>query len=472
MPKKKKTQPSEYILALRQTARRLIDTLTREFGYASVLCVDAKGKSYRVERSGVTVSDEPLFCSRGSVVRVVSRGRVLEHALSELTDEAIPSVCEHLRALAAADGEGDYVPADEPCTLDAASELETDPEEAGDEWIIARLTEAREEALASDPRVFDTVCRCGWRKYTKLFLSPSRDMLESVVWTTSTALALTREGERIKDSYQGYSNLGGVEVIERMRREGIPAAVRHAVELLDSESIPAGEYDCVCSPDVTGLIVHEAFGHGVEMDMFVKDRAQAREYIGKQVASELVTMHDSACAVDEAASYFFDDEGNLSTDTLIIDRGTLVTGISDALSAHRLGTSPTGNGRRENYRHKAYTRMTNTYFEGGEDTLEDMIASIEYGFYLEEARNGMEDPKNWGIQCVVGIAREIRDGRLTGRVFSPAVLSGYVPDLLRSISMMSRDTRLCGTGFCGKGHKEWVKVSDGGPAIKARIKLS
>ena len=469
---KRKTQPSEYILAIRKTAKKLVDTLTREFGYASVLCVDARGKNYRVERSGVSVSDEPLYCSRGSVVRIVSRGRVLEHSVSELTEDGIDAVCAHLRALAEGAGDGNYTPADEPCTLDAASEYEIDPEEVGDEWIVAQLTEAREEALARDERVFDTLCRCAWRKYTKLFVSPSRDLCQSVMWTTSTALALTREGERIKDSYQGYSTLGGVEVIERMRREGIPTAVRHAVELLDSEPIPAGEYDCVCSPDVTGLIVHEAFGHGVEMDMFVKDRAQAREYIGRQVASELVTMHDSACAVEDAASYFFDDEGNLSTDTLIIDRGILVTGISDELSAHRLGTSPTGNGRRENYRHKAYTRMTNTYFEGGKDTLEDMIASIDYGFYLEEARNGMEDPKNWGIQCVVGIAREIKNGTLTGRVYSPAVLTGYVPDLLRSVSMMSRGTHLCGTGFCGKGHKEWVKVSDGGPAIKARIKLS
>lgn len=469
---KKTTRPSEYILALKPTAKQLVDTLTREFGYASVLCVDAKGKNYRVEKSGVTVSDEPLFCSRGAVVRVVSRGRVLEHAVSELTEESIGGICARLRELAENAPAGDYTPSDEPCALDRASEYETDPEEAGDEWIVARLSEAREEALASNPRVFDAICRCGWRKYTKLFLSPSRDLCQSVTWATSTVLALTREGERIKDSYQGFSNLGGVEVIERMRRDGVPAAVRHAVELLDSEPIPAGEYDCVCSPDVTGLIVHEAFGHGVEMDMFVKDRAQAREFIGRQVASELVTMHDSACAVDDAASYFFDDEGNLSADTLIIDRGILVTGISDELAAHRLGTAPTGNGRRENFRRKAYTRMTNTYFEGGDDTVEDMIASIDYGFYLEEARNGMEDPKNWGIQCVVGIAREIRDGKLTGRVYSPAVLTGYVPDLLRSISMMSRGKRLYGTGFCGKGHKEWVKVSDGGPAIKARIKLS
>lgn len=115
--------------------------------------------------------------------------------------------------------------------------------------------------------------------------------------------------------------------------------------------------------------------------------------------------------------------------------------------------------------------MTNTYFEAGTDSVEDMIASISYGFLLDNAMSGMEDPKNWGIQMMVNIAREIRDGKLTGKVFSPVVLTGYVPDLLKSITMMSDKEELCGSGFCGKGYKEWVKVSDGGPYIKAKIRL-
>ena len=100
-----------------------------------------------------------------------------------------------------------------------------------------------------------------------------------------------------------------------------------------------------------------------------------------------------------------------------------------------------------------------------------MIASIQHGYLLENPNSGMEDPKNWGIQCMVNIAREIRDGKLTGKIFSPIVLTGYVPDLLKSISMMSPTVELGGGGFCGKGYKEWVKVSDGGPYIKARIRL-
>lgn len=281
---------------------------------------------------------------------------------------------------------------------------------------------------------------------------------------------MATRGEEVKDSYKGFSVLGGAELLEKIGNY-VGNVAQTALDLLESEPITPGEYECICEPGVTGMIAHEAFGHGVEMDMFVKNRALAKQYVGKQVASELVNMHDGASAAKEVASYFFDDEGVPARDTLVIDRGILKAGISDAQSAMHLGTVPTGNGRRENYQRKAYTRMTNTYFEAGNNTVEDMIASISYGFLLQNASSGMEDPKNWGIQCMVDVAREIKDGKLTGKIFSPIVLTGYVPDLLKSISMISDTVELGGSGFCGKGYKEWVKVSDGGPYIKAKIRL-
>ena len=115
--------------------------------------------------------------------------------------------------------------------------------------------------------------------------------------------------------------------------------------------------------------------------------------------------------------------------------------------------------------------MTNTFFEKGYCTVDEMIKSINYGFLLDVPMSGMEDPKSWGIQCMVNFAYEIKDGKLTGKIFSPIVLTGYVPDLLKSISMVSDEINLEGSGACGKGYKEYVKVSSGGPYIKARVRL-
>ena len=115
--------------------------------------------------------------------------------------------------------------------------------------------------------------------------------------------------------------------------------------------------------------------------------------------------------------------------------------------------------------------MTNTVFDSGDDTLDDMIASISYGYLLRGMQSGMEDPKHWGIQCILDRGYEIKDGKLTGKVVSPIVMTGYVPDLLGSVSMASGDRVIEGNGACGKGHKEWVKVADGGPYLKTKARL-
>ena len=183
-------------------------------------------------------------------------------------------------------------------------------------------------------------------------------------------------------------------------------------------------------------------------------------------------MYDGASACLSAASYFFDDDGIEATSTCIIKDGILQTGISDSLSALELKTVPTGNGRRESYKRKVYTRMTNTFFKEGDSKLEDMIKSIKHGYYLCQTNNGMEDPKNWQIQCTACYGLEIKDGKFTGKMVAPVVISGYVVDLLNSISMVSDTCKVIGSGMCGKGHKEWVYVSDGGPYLKAEAKLS
>ena len=141
------------------------------------------------------------------------------------------------------------------------------------------------------------------------------------------------------------------------------------------------------------------------------------------------------------------------------------------LSALRLHSKPSGNGKRESFERKAYARMTNTIFMSKTSTLEEMIRSIKFGYYLEGMQSGMEDPKHWGIQCMLTKGREIKDGKFTGVVVSPIIMTGYVPQLLESISMVSNEIEVFGSGMCGKGYKEWVKVSDGGPYLKAKGRL-
>ncbi len=481
-----KVEGSRYLEEKKPILKALLAKLLERYEYASILACDSRAMRYSVsKKTGASVAPDGMCTDRGFCVKVVNKGEAAEYSFNEIDETSVDAIIAKIA--------GELVPLTEKLPdrikrfkLDAkelegtgdgefisfckSTDYEEDPVKMGDEAILKLLTGISDRIAAYDERIIDTRANCQFQKYTKLFLSKNRDLQENVMWTCGTLLALASKGEEIKMSYKPVSLLGGAEVLKGLDALVEPAC-KTALELLDSEPIEPGEYDCICEPDVTGMIVHEAFGHGVEMDMFVKDRAQAKEYIGKYVASPLITMRDGAATIPQVASYFFDDEGNMASDTVIIDKGILVSGICDSQSAAHLGVRATGNGRRESCERKAYTRMTNTIFEAGESKLEDMIASIDYGFMLCEAESGMEDPKNWGIQCMVSIAREIKDGKLTGRIFSPIVLTGYVPDLLKSITMVSDEIQASGSGYCGKGHKEWVKVSDGGPYIKARIRL-
>ena len=459
--------------------KNLVSELRKKYAYASVLAVQDDSRAWRINRAGKRINNVGLGGGSGYVVRVFDRIGCAEYSFNEFSEEKIPEIVKTIderiphQTANVPDGIKPLptpIPSDETATLKKVSGYAIDPRELGDEKILERLDAIRNKTLSVDG-VLDAMVSVSYRKFRKLFISENRDLDQTVMWTNGAIVALALRGEEVKDAYKGFSQLGGAEILDRMEEFATEVANK-AIELLSSEQIIPGEYDCICDPDTTGMIVHEAFGHGVEMDMFVKDRALAASFIDERVASDLVTMHDGN-AVDDSATMWFDDEGTLTSDTVVINGGILKKGMCDALSAARLGVKPTGNGRRESYERKVYTRMTNTYFEGAAQnvTLDEMIASIKYGFLLESPSSGMEDPKNWGIQCMVTTAREIKDGKLTGKIFSPIVLTGYVPDLLKSVSMMSGQLVTCGGGYCGKGYKEWVKVSDGGPYMKARIRL-
>ncbi|MCQ2523641.1 MAG: TldD/PmbA family protein [Lachnospiraceae bacterium] len=469
-----KVKQSDYIGKNKVLFKKLLEKLLENFEYASVLVSDSVSKRYSVSKMGINISEDDMLTSRGFVAKVYDGGCYAEYSGNDISEEKISDIVAKIKDELVLFGskfdKSQYkIPEDEPLTLSKSTEYEIDPEDMGDEAIIEKMTKVYQAGMAEDEKVLNFNVGMNYQKYSKLFLSKNRDMEQNILWSSGHTIAMALRGEEVKDSSSMFSVLGGMEVLDDMM-DSVKKTVKVCLELLDSEPLLPGVYDCICDPETTGMIVHEAFGHGVEMDMFVKDRALAANYVGQYVASPLITMHDGN-GENEVATYFFDDEGTLACDTIIIDKGILVAGISDLQSAMALSTKPTGNGRRESFERKSYTRMTNTYFEAGNDKLEDMIASIENGLLLESPSSGMEDPKNWGIQCMVSYAREIKNGKLTGKIFSPIVLTGYVPDLLKSISMVSDTKKLSGSGFCGKGYKEWVKVSDGGPYIKAKIRL-
>lgn len=460
--------------------KKLIDELSKEFKYASILATDSKGKMFSVRKRSVSVGDSFMCTECGYVVRVYNGVGYSEYSFNAIED--VSSIVSKMKEIANSDVEflksngttfiSYPVIEEEEVQKTFFAEIGQPLDAMNAKEKIEYMTQIMQKGLAYNDKLIDFVVNYEEVQVSKMFLSTKKDLEQSYVYSIGYLIPYLKEGDVVKYSLKSFSRLAGVELLEDMMGN-VEKACENVAEIFKAEPITPGVYDIICSPEVTGLIAHEAFGHGVEMDMFVKNRAKAKDYIGKAVASPVTEMHDGAKAATQVSSYLFDDEGTLASDTCIIKNGILQTGMCDLLSALSLGIKPTGNGKRESFERKAYTRMTNTFFSVGNATLDEMIASVEKGFLLEGYFSGMEDPKNWGIQCAVEKGREIINGKLTGKIVGPIFLTGYVPTLLSSISMISNsgDFSLCGGGYCGKGYKELVRVSMGGSYIKATGRL-
>lgn len=456
----------KYLKSRISDAKKLVKELRKEYDYVSILGSVVRNKQIVVSTHITNIDEVDSEC--GFVIKVYKDGRYSEYSCNDIRGLKAKDVivAVKLNKIVSDDFKVKMLE-EEKLTKNF---LREDKSELSDKQILDRLTAVKTKLEKKEKRLINFISRYTKRETSKIFVSDKKCLTQKYDWINVVQMNVVRDGDNIKDGYSAQGEADSKLAISKFEKQAL-GLLDITVRKLDAKPIKPGKYTIITDPSISGLIAHEAFGHGVEMDMFVKNRAKAKDFVGKYVASKIVDMYDGAASCVSAASFFFDDDGVLAHNTQIIKKGILQTGISDCLSAMELGTTPTGNGRRESYQRKVYTRMTNTWFGPGKDKYEDMIKSVKHGYLLCQTNNGMEDPKNWQIQCTAEYGLEIKDGKFTGKMVSPVVISGYVIDLLSSISMVSDKVTVHGSGMCGKGHKEWVYVSDGGPYLKAEARL-
>ena len=468
---------STYLSQSKPLLQKLIQMLSAKYTYVSILACDSVGKFIEVSEKEQKIIDHPLQ-ERGFVVRVYNGKYYSEYSFNHLETGNIKDIfnqiVEQLDVKDAIDKsiylkETNYPLIQEQAMKESFSKLNKDKKYKLQE-LIKKKKKMVDHTFEESEYVIHSSCRIEYLTISKMFLSSKKELEQVYFWANGRLSVILNRNDITKTNFESASDVTITGVLKELDKKA-HGLIKDGRALLDSEKPSAGEYDIITTPDITGIIAHEAFGHGVEMDMFVKNRAKAQQYLGKRVASEIINMHDGAIPFENSSSYFFDDEGILAQDTLIIKNGILQTGIADTLSALKLNITPTGNGKRESYKRKAYTRMTTTYFERGKSNLDDMIATIKKGILVSNAYSGMEDPKNWGMQAIALIGKEIVDGKVTSKVFSPIYMSGNVLDILQSASLTSHDFELFGSGYCCKGYKEKVKTVDGGPYLKVKVNI-
>ncbi len=267
----------------------------------------------------------------------------------------------------------------------------------------------------------------------------------------------TAEG-MVRVSYrQGMEQLDG-DVPERAGRQ----AAEQAVRMLEARPAPTGELPVVVAAG-GGVLFHEAVGHGLEADAVLRQATVFAGRVGEKVASELVTLHDDATIPNARGSFNIDDEGTPAGRTLLIERGILRGYMQDRRTARAMGVRPTGNGRRESFRHPVIVRMTNTNVAPGPDSPEEILKATPRGIYAVEFGGGEVDPTSGQFTFGLREAYLIEGGKVTAPI-KGANLVGSGPEVLQRIDRVGSDFATW-PGTCGKADQA-APVTSGCPTLR------
>ncbi len=275
-----------------------------------------------------------------------------------------------------------------------------------------------------------------------------------------SSVVAERNGKR----EQAFWNLGGRRDLsfytDDVINEVASKSVSNALKLFDAIQPPAGEIPVVLGPGVTGILLHEAIGHGMEADFNRKNVSTYSTMIGKKVAENFITIIDDATNMNLAGSLNVDDEGIPGKKTILVENGILNSYMHDKISAKHYGVEPTGNGRRQDFQNYPVPRMRNTYMLGGSATADDVIKQAGNGIYVEDVSNGQVKIGEGDFAFYVSQGRLIENGKLTSPIKDVNIM-GNGPKMLTNITLVANDLEMHhgGAGQCGKnsqGVPVWI----------------
>jgi TldD protein len=271
--------------------------------------------------------------------------------------------------------------------------------------------------------------------------------------------AIVQTGRETTGSRKAYEDLNNLEL-------QVEGAAKRAVDALSLPTARGDSYTVVIDPILTGLFVHEAFGHLSEADM-VYENPDILEVmsIGKRFGTKELQIFDGAAPEGHRGSYYYDDEGTPATTTQLIEDGVLVGRLHSRETAGKLGEQPTGNARCLNYHYPPIVRMTNTWIERGNTPVKDLFSGIKEGIYAKNWQGGMTNGEMFTFTA--GEAWKIRNGEIAEPV-KDVTLSGNAFKTLANIEAIGDDFYWDESGGCGKGGQSGLAVGCGGPSLRIR----
>ena len=267
-----------------------------------------------------------------------------------------------------------------------------------------------------------------------------------------------QSGRVAPGTMKGYEFINEYPIIDKTKE-----CCDTAIRMVNAGYAPSAKMPVILSNGFGGVIFHEACGHALEATSVGIKMSYFTDMLGQQIASPIVSARDNARIEGEWGSYGTDDEGNTTSDLLLIENGILKNYLIDELGARRMNAKPTGCSRRQNYSYAPTSRMSNTYICNGDSDVKDIIANTEYGLYATQMGGGSVDTSTGDFNFAVNEAYMVRDGKIAEPVRG-ATLIGKGQEILKNIDMVGNDLQLA-AGMCGSV-SGGVPVTVGQPTIR------
>ena len=262
------------------------------------------------------------------------------------------------------------------------------------------------------------------------------------------------------------SQQGGMEILERTGFHTAGARIAdQAVELLAADNCPSGEMDVVLAPDQMVLQIHESIGHPLELDRILGDERNfagtsfvTTDMLGSyRYGSDLLNVTYDPSRPEQMASFAYDDDGLAAERTFIIRDGILERPLGGTISQQRTGLGGVANSRASSWNRPPVDRMANLNLEPAEATLDEMIAAVRRGVYMETNCSWSIDDSRNKFQFGCEYGRLIEDGTLTKTVRN-CNYRGISATFWRSLKMVGRPDEMLvmGTPHCGKAEPNQI----------------
>jgi TldD protein len=317
-----------------------------------------------------------------------------------------------------------------------------------------------------DPRIATVSVRYG-DSAQKMILATSDGTFIEQSWVDIEMrfAATARNGETVQTGRETIGSRKAYEDLIGLDRQ-VRSAAQRAVDSLALPPVKGNAYTVVIDPILSGLFVHESFGHLSEADMAYEnpDLLEVMS-LGRRFGSPELQIFDGAALEGHRGSYFYDDEGVPATTTQLIKDGVLVGRLHSRETAGKLEETPTGNARCLNYHFPPIVRMTNTWIERGKTPVKDLFSDIKEGVYARNWLGGMTNGEMFTFTA--GEAWMIRNGEIAEPV-RDVTLSGNAFKTLADIEGIGDDFYWDESGGCGKGGQSGLAVGCGGPSLRIR----